>query len=92
MSAAAPDAPTPIWRPSPERVARAAMTRYLDWLRVHRGLDFADYESLWTWSVTDIEAFWDSIREHCGLRLATPAREVLREALSPLRRLRGARR
>jgi acetoacetyl-CoA synthetase len=77
------DPPEPIWRPSAERIARAGLTRYRDWLLRERGLGFADYESLWTWSVTEIEAFWDSIRHFCGLRLASPERAILRERRMP---------
>jgi acetoacetyl-CoA synthetase len=73
----------PIWRPSPERIARATLTRYTDWLRRERGLDFPDYESLWQWSVDETEAFWTSIWAFCGMRAFTPYREVLREAKMP---------
>jgi acetoacetyl-CoA synthetase len=81
------DAPSaaaaPIWRPSPERVARATLTRYVDWLRRERGLDFGDYESLWRWSTTEIEAFWETIWAFCGMRAFAPYREVLRERRMP---------
>jgi acetoacetyl-CoA synthetase len=76
-------ADTPIWRPSPERLARAGMTRFIDWLRRERGLDFADYESLWRWSATEIEAFWACVWDFAGMRAATPYREVLRERRMP---------
>jgi acetoacetyl-CoA synthetase len=74
---------TPMWRPSPARVAGAGMTRYMAWLRRERGLDFADYESLWQWSVTEIEAFWESIWAFAGMRAVTPYRQVLRERRMP---------
>jgi acetoacetyl-CoA synthetase len=73
----------PIWRPSPERIERAVLTRYLRWLRDERGLDFADYESLWRWSVDEIEAFWTSIWSFCGMRSTTPYREVLQARTMP---------
>jgi acetoacetyl-CoA synthetase len=76
-------AATPIWRPSPERVSRAGMTRFMDWLRRERGLDFNDYESLWQWSVTEIEAFWGAFWDFAGVRAATPYHEVLRERSMP---------
>jgi acetoacetyl-CoA synthetase len=81
------DAPTPptepIWRPSAQRVERATLTRYLDFLRRERGLEFADYESLWRWSTTELEAFWTSIWSFCGMRSFAPYREVLRERTMP---------
>ncbi|HSB18931.1 MAG TPA: acetoacetate--CoA ligase [Anaeromyxobacteraceae bacterium] len=57
----------PLWTPSPARVAAAGVTRFRDWLRAERGLSFDGYESLWRWSVTDLEAFWDSIWRFCGV-------------------------
>ena len=51
----------PMWTPSPERVERSNMTRYLRWLRERRGLHFGSYDDLWRWSVDDLDAFWASI-------------------------------
>ena len=76
----------PLWRPSAERIEHAHLTHYMRWLRAEHGLDFPDYESLWQWSVTEIEAFWASIWTYGGLRAATPYRTVLAE-----RRMPGAR-
>ena len=81
------DAPTPpaepIWRPSPERIERATLTRYLEALRRRHGLDFPDYESLWAWSTTELEAFWTSIWSFCGMRSFSPYRAVLGERRMP---------
>lgn len=43
------------------------MAAYLDWLESRHGLRFDDYESLHRWSVTDLDAFWSSIREYFQL-------------------------
>jgi len=56
-------APEPLWTPSATRVERSNLTGYRRWLADTRGLRFADYEALWRWSVTDLEAFWRSIWE-----------------------------
>jgi len=40
---------------------------YQDWLRVHRGLEFDDYQDLWEWSVQDLAGFWQSIWDCFGL-------------------------
>ena len=56
-----------IWRPSPERVARARITQFTGWLRIEKGLQFADYGELWRWSVADPEAFWTAFIEHFDL-------------------------
>ena len=48
---------TLLWEPSENLRQSAILTRYMAWLRETRGLDLADYQALWQWSVTDIEGF-----------------------------------
>ena len=67
----------PLWTPSRERVAAAGITRYLEWLKRERGLTFGDYESLWRWSVTDLDAFWKSIWDFGGVIAHAPYQRVL---------------
>lgn len=66
-----------VWTPSPARREAAQLTRFMRWLATERGLRFDDYDSLWQWSVTDIEAFWDAVRAYFDLRFDTPAASVL---------------
>ena len=58
---------TVLWEPSAEVVDRARVTRYLHWLR-GRGIDAESYDELWRWSVTEIDAFWDSIWSYFDVR------------------------
>src|SRR5882672_1625569 len=37
---------------------------YQDWLRDQRALRFESYGALWQWSVTDLEAFWQSLWDY----------------------------
>ncbi len=69
--------PELLWTPSPERLKRATLTRYQQWLERTRGLKFGSYEELWRWSVDDIEAFWSSIVEFCEIRFETGGDRVL---------------
>ncbi|MCZ7009912.1 hypothetical protein OH413_25085, partial [Salmonella enterica] len=66
-----------VWTPSPAVRERARLTPFMRWLRETHGLAFDDYDSLWRWSVTEIEAFWDAIRAYFDVRFDTPARQVL---------------
>jgi acetoacetyl-CoA synthetase len=61
--------PEVLWRPSSQRVERAAITRYQGWLEETRGLRFERYEDLWRWSVQNLEDFWSSIVEFFDVRL-----------------------
>jgi acetoacetyl-CoA synthetase len=79
----APTPAEPIWRPSAERIERAALTRFTDFLRRERGLDFADYESLWQWSVDDLDGFWSAVWTFCGMRSSAPWKTVLGRRTMP---------
>jgi acetoacetyl-CoA synthetase len=46
--------------------------RYQDWLELRHGLTFENYEALWRWSITDLEAFWRSIWEYENIESPTP--------------------
>ena len=56
---------------------------YQNWLRDTRQLSFDSYDDLWRWSVTDLEAFWQSIWDYFDLQSPTPHSAVLSEANMP---------
>lgn len=66
-----------LWKPSPDRIEQANLTRLMRWLEAERGLRFDGYDSLWRWSVEDLEAFWASIWEFFGVRASTSYERVL---------------
>jgi acetoacetyl-CoA synthetase len=45
---------------------------YQNWLRDQRGLTFDNYDALWRWSITDMNAFWQSIWDYFDLQSPTP--------------------
>ena len=59
------------------------MRLYQDWLARERGLSFDTYDALWQWSVTDLDAFWQSIWDFYDLKSPTPHTAVLAEPLGP---------
>ncbi|CAM4065498.1 acetoacetate--CoA ligase [Paracidovorax anthurii] len=56
---------------------------YQNWLERHRGLAFEDYHALWRWSVTDLDAFWQSVWDYFGLESPTPHTAVLARNAMP---------
>ncbi len=66
-----------LWTPSPEWVERSNLTAYRRWLARTRNLQFESYEELWRWSVDDLDAFWASIWEYCGIQASVPYERVL---------------
>ena len=53
-----------LWTPRPEFAASSNVARYQRWLGDTRGIDTPDYDSLWRWSVTDLDGFWRSIWDY----------------------------
>ena len=70
-------APAVLWRPSPERIANANLTRYMAWLADERSLHFESYDDLWRWSTTDLAGFWASIWEHFAITAGSAPEPVL---------------
>lgn len=52
---------------STAELAKTGLGSYLFWLGT-RGYVFDSYQDLWTWSVTDVEGFWNSIWEYFDVR------------------------
>jgi acetoacetyl-CoA synthetase len=53
-----------LWTPPADVREKSRIGDYLRWLRDEKGLDFADYDALWQWSVTDLADFWRSIWDY----------------------------
>ena len=56
---------------------------YQNWLRDERGLSFATYNDLWRWSVTELDAFWQSIWDYFEFQSPTPHTAVLANNVMP---------
>ncbi|MGE3348722.1 MAG: acetoacetate--CoA ligase [Ramlibacter sp.] len=59
------------------------ITLYKAWLRETRGLSFDSYDALWRWSVTDLDAFWQSIWDYFELDSPTPHTAVRSGGVMP---------
>jgi hypothetical protein len=68
---------------NPERAAHSTLTRYMNWLRDERGMQFADYAELWNWSVEELEEFWASLVEFFKVRFSEGGTTVLGERSMP---------
>ncbi|WP_396433899.1 AMP-binding protein, partial [Limnohabitans sp.] len=56
---------------------------YQNWLREQRGLSFDTYNDLWRWSVTELDAFWQSIWDYFDLQSPTAHSAVLAGNVMP---------
>lgn len=66
-----------LWTPGPERIRRANVTAFMEWLARERGQRFADYTALWRWSVQDLEGFWQALWDYLHIEASTPPERVL---------------
>lgn len=69
--------PQPIWTPSPERVANAAITRFMQFVQERYKAPARDYPSLYLWSVEFPENFWSAVWEFCEVRASQRAQQVI---------------
>lgn len=57
--------------------------RYQTWLARERGLSFDSYDALWRWSVSDLDAYWQSIWDYFDIQSPTPHTAVLARNVMP---------
>ncbi|WP_406640117.1 acetoacetate--CoA ligase [Amycolatopsis sp. WGS_07] len=69
--------PEVLWRPDPNRVADTKIEAFRQWLRERRGVDLADYDDLWHYSVEQVPEFWAAVAEFFGVRWHEQPREIL---------------
>lgn len=58
---------SPLWTPSPERVAGAAITRFRLAVQGRFGVNIADSVALHRWSVEHPGEFWSAVWDECGV-------------------------
>jgi acetoacetyl-CoA synthetase len=66
-----------LWTPGEDFARASNMHQFMQWLAQHRGHAFADYESLWQWSVRDLEGFWSAIWDYFEIRSTTPWQTIV---------------
>ena len=57
----------PLWRPSPDRIADANISRFMAEVARRWNVRVDDYAALHRWSVAEPEAFWQTVWDFCGV-------------------------
>jgi len=70
----------PLWEPSSERVATAAISRFAKQAERAHGVSLPDYASLHRWSVESPEAFWSEVLDFCGVVASIKGNAVVADA------------
>ncbi len=56
---------TPLWQPTPERVASSNLTAFFETVNREHSLDIQSYADAHAWSIRELEAFWQSVWRFC---------------------------
>ncbi len=75
--------PKLLWQPSKKAIAESNLSKYQTWLRENNVIDTKDYESLWNWSVSNIEDFWLSIWNYFNILSDAKPTQVLSSHTMP---------
>ncbi|MGW2702840.1 acetoacetate--CoA ligase [Streptomyces sp. NPDC001340] len=79
--------PEPFLPPDPQAAAGSRIADFASWAARHQGAEMTkdptDYQALYRWSVTDLEAFWAAVWEYFDIDATTPYERVLAEETMP---------
>lgn len=76
--------PEPLWAPGPDRIAAARITAFQAWAAERYGAP-ADggYAALHSWSVDELDTFWQAVADWFDVRFTTPWTSVLDDRSMP---------
>jgi acetoacetyl-CoA synthetase len=80
-----------LWTPTEAFKTRSNLHQFELWLKQTRGLEFANYQALWDWSVTEPDAFWRSIWDYFDILSDAPPSRILEGAMPNARWFAGSR-
>src|SRR6188508_3732987 len=66
-----------LWTPTMQEIQSSRLFSFKQWLRTEKGLSFADYESLWQWSVDHVDDFWESLVQYFHVNFHAPYSTVV---------------
>src|SRR4051812_25337219 len=67
----------PLWKPSPDRIREANITRFLEHVRRECDPHVANQAGLYRWSVEHPERFWPQVWAFCGIQASKTWDKVL---------------
>jgi acetoacetyl-CoA synthetase len=74
---------TPLWTPNKDDISSSHMTKFREYVNSRFTLEHHDYDSLYHWSIYNIEDFWESFSDFSGIYYGSPHDAVLRNPVMP---------
>jgi acetoacetyl-CoA synthetase len=72
-----------LWRPPADVLATSRVGRFCAWLAEHRDVDARDHDTLWRWSIADLDGFWSAIWDYFDVTDHGSRTAVLAERVMP---------
>jgi len=76
-----------LWIPSEERIKKANVTRFIEFVNKKHGLKISSYKQLYTWSIQNISDFWADLWEFVEIKASRGYDKVVDD----LKKFPGAR-
>jgi acetoacetyl-CoA synthetase len=67
----------PLWKPAEQRIKESNMYRFMQTINRKYGMDFADYDTLYHWSIENLSDFWKEMWAFADIRASRSYDEVL---------------
>lgn len=72
-----------LWTPPRDFVDQSNLVAFMEFVNAKYGYDFHDHQSLWAWSVEDVEEFWASMVEFFEIDIQRTSEQVLGSSEMP---------
>ncbi len=72
-----------LWQPDEKRATRSHMHRFLEAVNEAFGLQLSSYSDLHSWSIRNLESFWDFYRRYSAIRFSREPDEILSSRVLP---------
>lgn len=66
-----------VWTPTHDNIASSSLTRFTAWVNERHGLELDTYQSLWRWSVEELDQFWLDLFEFEGVISDAPPQHAI---------------
>ena len=66
-----------LWQPSEERITNTNMYRFMHFINEKFNQSFAEYDSLYEWSIENIPDFWASMWEFAEIKASKPYDQII---------------
>ncbi len=67
---------TPLWKPTNTDLKQSHMAQFINFVNQQQHLSLSDYQSLYKWSITEPNVFWEAVWHYCKIIAEQPAKQA----------------